>query len=100
MESNWRWNVAASGLTTWALDPSGQFGQRWRFLARLTVPFYRLGFLIEAIAMLELADTTQIVECVLLEGAYPVFFFASGVAYGTHFPAGYNVVPDHPAVPW
>lgn len=100
MESNWRYNIWASGLTAWALDPSGQFGQKWRFLARLSVPFFHLGFLIEAVAMLDLGVATQIVLVVLLEGTYPVGYFNAGIAYDTPFPGGFNVIPDHPAVPW
>lgn len=100
MESNWRWNVYASGLTQWNYGPIGPYPGTFTKLARLNVPFYIGPFLIEAICQIAVGGFRFVFGCTLLEGTYPNGFFGPLDEPDVRFPAGYSVVPDHPAVAW
>lgn len=100
MESNWRFDVAASGLQPWEFANGGQLARMFRFIAKLNTPLPPPFGSYDAVALAVYPNNTQIVGVSLFLEDNPTPGGGIDIPQNTPFPGGLDVVPDSPAVPW
>lgn len=100
MESNWRYNVEASGMCWFEVGGGGYINRTFRYLAKLNTPLPPPFSGYDAVALAVRPTSTQIVGVSLFIGDYPVPGDGIDIPFNTPFPGGLDVVPDSPAIDW